>query len=262
MKNLFSLKNKIIVITGGSGNLGKDFAQTLLEFEAKVAIFDLIDNNENENENIKYFNVDITNKDQIIKNLNKVKSIWGVPSGLINNAGIDSPPDSNSNTNIAFEKYSDSDWNKVMDVNLKGAFYCSQVIGYEMAKNMNGSIININSIYGNVSPDQRVYSHISNNEKRFYKPFVYGASKAGLSNLTKYLATYWAKENIRINTMTLGGVYNNQDAQFVRKYEYKVPMGRMANTEDFRGGLIYLLSDSSRYVTGTDLIIDGGFSAW
>ena len=90
MKNLFSLKNKIIVITGGSGNLGKDFAQTLLEFEAKVAIFDLTDNNENENENIKYFNVDITNKDQIIKNLNKVKSIWGIPSGLINNAGIDS----------------------------------------------------------------------------------------------------------------------------------------------------------------------------
>ena len=86
---------------------------------------------------------------------------------MINNAGIDSPPDSNSNTNIAFEKYSDSDWNKVMDVNLKGAFYCSQVIGYEMAKNMNGSIININSIYGNLSPDQRLYSHISNNEKRF-----------------------------------------------------------------------------------------------
>ena len=131
-----------------------------------------------------------------------------------------------------------------------------------MAQNNAGSIVNINSLYGNLSPDQRLYSHFSDSAQSFFKPFVYGASKAGLANLTKYLSTYWASNNVRVNSMTLGGVYNNQDKEFVSKYIDKVPMGRMADVKDFRGALIFLLSDSSSYVTGTDIVIDGGFSAW
>ena len=121
-----------------------------------------------------------------------------------------------------------------MEVNLKGSYYCSQIIGSEMAKNNSGSIININSLYGNLSPDQRLYSHIDNSGEKFFKPFAYGASKSGLANLTKYLATYWAKNNVRVNTMTLGGVYNNQDKEFVKKYIHKVPMGRMSKTRMHR----------------------------
>ena len=262
MKDIFSLKDKIIVVTGGSGNLGTEFTNTLIDREAKVVVLDILADEKKSNNNLRYFKVDITKKDQIQSSLKTLKQEWGSPFGLINNAGLDSPPNSNAQSNVSFEKFSDSDWDKIMEVNLKGSFYCAQIIGSEMAKNNLGSIININSLYGNLSPDQRLYSHIDNNGENFFKPFAYGASKSGLVNLTKYLSTYWAKDNVRVNTMTLGGVYNNQDKEFVKKYVHKVPMGRMANTNDFRGALIFLLSESSSYVTGADIVIDGGFSAW
>ncbi len=263
MLNFFSLKDKIIFITGGSGNLGTDFTKTLLDAKAKIVVLDINDSEKIKvSENLKYFNLDITKKEEIKEVLEIVKKEWGIPFGLINNAGIDAPPNSNLGSNVSFENYSEEDWNRVMDVNLKGAFFCSQIIGKEMAQNNAGSIVNINSLYGNLSPDQRLYSHFSDSDQSFFKPFVYGASKAGLANLTKYLSTYWASNNVRVNSMTLGGVYNNQDKEFVSKYIDKVPMGRMADVKDFRGALIFLLSDSSSYVTGTDIVIDGGFSAW
>jgi len=262
MEDIFSLKDKIIVVTGGSGNLGTEFTNTLIACEAKVVVLDILADEKKSNNNLRFFKIDITKKDQIQSSMEILKKEWGIPFGLINNAGLDSPPNSNARSNVSFEKFPDSDWDRIMEVNLKGSFYCAQIIGSEMAKNNSGSIININSLYGNLSPDQRLYSHIDNNGENFFKPFAYGASKSGLVNLTKYLSTYWAKDNVRVNTMTLGGVYNNQDEKFVEKYINKVPMGRMANTNDFRGALIFLLSESSSYVTGADIVIDGGFSAW
>ena len=262
MEDIFSLKDKIIVVTGGSGNLGTEFTNTLIDCEAKVVVLDILADEKQSNSNLRYFKIDITKKDQIQSCLETLKQDWGSPFGLINNAGLDSPPNSNAQSNVSFENFSDSDWDNIMEVNLKGSYYCSQIIGSEMAKNNSGSIININSLYGNLSPDQRLYSHIDNSGEKFFKPFAYGASKSGLANLTKYLATYWARNNVRVNTMTLGGVYNNQDKEFVKKYIHKVPMGRMANTNDFSGALIFLLSDSASYVTGADIVIDGGFSAW
>ena len=153
-------------------------------------------------------------------------------------------------------------WNKEVAVGLTGAVLCAKHFGPLLLKSGAGIILNISSDLSVFSPDQRLYSHIDNNGENFFKPFAYGASKSGLVNLTKYLSTYWAKDNVRVNTMTLGGVYNNQDEKFVEKYINKVPMGRMANTNDFRGALIFLLSESSSYITGADIVIDGGFSAW
>ena len=209
MLNFFSLKDKIIFITGGSGNLGTDFTKTLLDAKAKIVVLDINDSEKIKvSENLKYFNLDITKKEEIKEVLEIVKKEWGIPFGLINNAGIDSPPNSNLGSNVSFENYSEEDWNRVMDVNLKGAFFCSQIIGKEMAQNNAGSIVNINSLYGNLSPDQRLYSHFSDSDQSFFKPFVYGASKAGLANLTKYLSTYCSTKNLYLTGQDIvtGGV--------------------------------------------------------
>ena len=138
---------------------------------------------------------------------------------------------------------------------------CCQVFGNEMAKNKNGSIINISSIYGIVSPDQSLYEYKRRNGDDFYKPVAYSVSKSGMLNLTRYLSVYWASKNIRVNTLTLGGVYNNQDKEFLNNYTNRVPMKRMANPDDFIGAIVYLSSDASKYTTGSNLIIDGGWTA-
>ena len=263
MLNFFSLKDKIIFITGGSGNLGTDFTKTLLDAKAKIVVLDINDSEKIKvSENLKYFNLDITKKEEIKEVLEIVKKEWGIPFGLINNAGIDSPPNSNLGSNVSFENYSEEDWNRVMDVNLKGAFFCSQIIGKEMAQNNAGSIVNINSLYGNLSPDQRLYSHFSDSDQSFFKPFVYGASKAGLANLTKYLSTYWASNNVRVNSMTLGGVYNNQDKKFVEQLSLRIPLGRMAHVHEIVMPIIFLCTEASSFITGENLMIDGGRTAW
>ena len=128
-----------------------------------------------------------------------------------------------------------------------------------MANTGGGSIINISSVYGMLSPDQRIYEY---KEKPFNKPITYSVSKSGIFNLTKYLATYWAKKNVRVNTMTLGGVFNNQDETFLKNYSHKVPLGRMANENEYTGAILFLASDASSYMTGSNLVIDGGYSCW
>ena len=138
---------------------------------------------------------------------------------------------------------------------------CCQIFGNEMAKDKNGSIINISSIYGIVSPDQSLYEYKRKNGDDFYKPVAYSVSKSGMLNLTRYLSVYWANKNIRVNTLTLGGVYNNQDDEFLKNYTTRVPMKRMANPDDIIGAIIYLSTDASKYTTGSNLIIDGGWTA-
>jgi NAD(P)-dependent dehydrogenase (short-subunit alcohol dehydrogenase family) len=268
---LFNIKDKVIVITGGMGQLGVQFSLALLERGAKVAIFDInIDREAIEdkfrdyknNPNIIIQSTDILKKQSIISSLEMVKERWGVPHALINNAALDSPPDTNGKEVLSFEKYSEETWDKVLDVNIKGTFLACQVIGSEMANKKRGSIINISSIYGIVSPDQRIYDYKRVNGESFYKPVSYSVSKSAILNLTRYLATYWAEKNIRVNTLTFGGVFNNQDEKFLKGYCSRVPLGRMAHEDEYSGAIIFLISDASSYMTGSNMIIDGGWTAW
>jgi NAD(P)-dependent dehydrogenase (short-subunit alcohol dehydrogenase family) len=265
LKNLFNLSGKVAVVTGAAGQLGGEYIRTLLGAGANVAGFDInLDNPKGMLQKIKSkkflpVEVDITSKASINKGLLTLISRFSAPHILINNAAIDAPPNTYEQETGPFEHYPEQSWDIMMEVNLKGMFLCCQVIGGHMAKNKGGVIINISSTYGMLSPDQRIYEY---KEKPFFKPVSYSVSKAGVLNLTRYLATYWAKRNVRVNTLTLGGVFNNQDNVFLKNYSAKVPLGRMANHDEYNGAILFLASDASSYMTGANLVIDGGFSCW
>lgn len=270
-KNIFSVKSKIVIITGGLGQLGRQFTQALLEQEAKVAVFDIQLTKQKAGEAFRgrfsedelfFLQVDVTERKSIEAGLSQVNAKWGIPDALINNAALDSPPDASPEDNGPLEKYPESTWDKVMDVNVKGVFLCSQIVGGQMAEAGRGSIINICSIYGVVSPDQRIYEYRRKEGASFFKPVSYSTSKSALLNLTRYLATYWAGRNVRVNTLTFGGVFNNQNEEFLKGYNARVPMGRMAREDEYNGAIIFLISEASSYMTGSNLIIDGGWTAW
>ena len=270
-ENLFDVTNKLVIVTGGMGQLGRQFTLALVDRGAKVAVFDvdvrqsLVEERFGErctDEALMFVQADVTRRDSIKSALAKVCESWGHPDGLINNAGLDSPPNAPAEENGPFEAYPEASWDKVMDVNLKGVFQCCQVIGGEMAQDTGGSIINICSIYGIVSPDQRIYEYRRATGDPFFKPVAYSVSKSGLLNLTRYLATYWADKNVRVNTLTFGGVFNQQDEEFLKNYGAKVPLGRMAREDEYNGAVIFLLSDASSYMTGSNMVIDGGWTAW
>ncbi len=264
IEKLFNLSRKIAIVTGAAGQLGGEYVRTLLNVGASVAGFDIIlDNPKGKLNEIRSKKLlvekDIINKKSIEKGLEEVLSHFGNPNILINNAAIDAPPNATIQDTGPFETYPEKSWDAMIDVNLKGMFLCCQIIGGHMARTGGGSIINICSIYGILSPDQRIYEY---KEKPFFKPIAYSVSKSGVLNLTRYLATYWAKKNVRVNTLTLGGVFNNQDEIFLRNYSSKVPLGRMAKQNEYNGAILFLASDASSYMTGANLVIDGGYSCW
>jgi NAD(P)-dependent dehydrogenase (short-subunit alcohol dehydrogenase family) len=241
-KDIFSLKGKTAVVTGGMGQLGAEYCLALLSRKAKVAVFDIdIDNPPGKlrkhirDKKIACFRTDITQKSSIESSLRELKKIFGVPHILINNAAMDSPPDASAEENGPFEHYPEQSWDRIQDVNVKGVFLCCQVIGGQMARLKRGSIINISSVYGMLSPDQRIYSYRQKGKKGFFKPVAYSVSKSAIYNLTRYLSTYWAKSNVRVNTLTLAGVFNNQDKRFLKNYNKKVPLGRMADESEYNG---------------------------
>jgi len=269
-KDLFSLKDRIVVITGGMGQLGQHCARALLDYGARVAILDLPARVEKLKDKLAghpgsdfmFLRADVTSKSSLEAALHEIERQWGIPHALINNAALDSPPDAAAEENGPFESYPESSWDEVMKVNIKGVFLCCQVFGGQMAEAGRGSIVNICSIYGVVSPDQRIYRYRWSEGQTFYKPAAYSASKSALLNLTRYLATYWADRNVRVNTLTPGGVFNYQDKEFLEGYCARVPLGRMAREDEYNGAIIFLLSDASSYMTGSNLVIDGGWTAW
>ena len=149
-----------------------------------------------------------------------------------------------------------------MDVNVTGLMLCCQVFGAAMAEAGRGSIVNVSSIYGLVSPDQRIYAYRAETGAPFVKPVAYSASKSALLNLSRYLATYWAPRGVRVNTLTLAGVANNQDPRFLEGYCARIPVGRMARPDEYNGAVVFLCSDASAYMTGANLVMDGGWTAW
>jgi NAD(P)-dependent dehydrogenase (short-subunit alcohol dehydrogenase family) len=184
------------------------------------------------------------------------------PHVLVNAAALDSPPDAPAAEVGPVETYPEASFDAVMDVNVKGTFLSCQVIGARMAAAGRGSIVNISSIYGMLSPVQELYDFRRAGGEEYYKPVAYSVSKSALYNLTRYLATYWARSGVRVNTLTLAGVANDQPQEFVDAYAARMPVGRMADAGEVVGPVVFLASDASSYVTGANLVVDGGWSAW
>lgn len=271
MENLFDLNNKVVVVTGALGQLGRQYSKVLADYGAKIIALDIFSKNSNKaneflsligNKNAMYLKADIVDRSQIESALDKIVKCWDVPSVLINNAALDSPPSAPPEENGPFENYPEASLDKVIDVNLKGVIYACQVFGNAMAQEKRGSIINISSIYGMVSPNQSIYEYRRAEGEIFFKPVAYSVSKSAIFNLTRYLATYWAKDNVRVNTLTLAGVFNNQDPRFLEEYCRHIPIGRMAKEDEYNGAVIFLASDASAYMTGSNMVIDGGWTAW
>lgn len=255
LTEFFNLKDKIILITGATGQLGTEMVDTFLGLESKVIAVDKLFNEENKrlNENVDYQQLDITKKEDVSLLFEKIFKKYGTVDVLINNAGVASFEPFEERTEESF------DW--VMDVNLKGTFFCIQKYVNELKKlKKGGKIINIASLYGVVSPDPRIYTDCGRNSAE-----VYGATKAGLIQMTRYFGVHLAKYGININAISPGGVFNPKSPQgedFVKNYEYRCPQGKMADAKDMMGGIIYLSSTASSYTTGHNLIIDGGMSCW
>ena len=270
---MFSIEGRTVVITGVLGQLGSSYAEALVQLGAKVAGIDLVSRGMSADQlpmnlsnlpsdSFMLLGADITDRQSLDDALSKIENRWSSPSGLINNAAIDAPPSGSGSDNGAFEEYPVDALRKMMDVNILGTVLACQVFGGRMAQNGHGSVINISSIYGLLSPDQRIYEFRRDDGETFYKPVSYAVTKSAILNLTRYLATYWARQGVRVNTLTPGGVHNDQDSRFVENYSNKVPMGRMATPSDLHGAIVFLLSDSSKYMTGANLIVDGGYCAW
>lgn len=265
----FSLDGRIVVVTGGMGQLGASFTRALLAAGAKVAVLDASIDAARRGElfgdagedRLKLLQADVTSRAALETALADIRAAWGEPYGLVNNAALDSPPDAPASENGPFEDYPEASFDRVMSVNVKGVVLCCQVFGGAMARAGAGSIINIGSIYGVLSPDQALYQYRRDRGETFFKPVAYSVSKSGLMNLTRYLAVYWGKKGVRVNTLTFAGVFNNQEPDFLKGYLPKTALGRMAEPEDYDGPVVFLMSDAARYMTGANLVVDGGFTA-
>lgn len=264
---LFDVSSEVVLVTGVSGQLGGEYARTFLQRGGRVVGLDIRPSAGSEllakdfSERYLFCTADVTDKASVQVALSDITSHFGTPSVLINNAAIDSPPSAPLEENGPFEEYPESSWDKVLDVNLKGMFLCCQVFGAAMALKGRGSIINIASIYGMVSPDQNLYEYRRQRGEVFYKPVAYSVSKSGVLNLTRYLAVYWAKQGVRVNSLSIAGVFNNQEQVFLDLYCGRIPVGRMAQQNEYNGAVLFLASAASRYMTGANLVIDGGWTA-
>jgi NAD(P)-dependent dehydrogenase (short-subunit alcohol dehydrogenase family) len=267
--DLFDLTGKVAVVTGGAGLLGQVFCQALVTAGANVAIIDIDKNkadevarkiNKEKNRKVLAFACDITAPDSVSTMVKDVVKQMGRIDILLNNAA--SKGSDLDQFFAPFENYSLQTWREVMAVNIDGLFLVAQGVGNQMKAQGGGSIIQISSIYGVVAPDQRIYEGSEYNGRAINTPAVYSVSKAAVLGLTSYLSTYWADSKIRVNTLTPGGIASGQNGAFLKKYSNRVPLGRMGEAMELIGALIYLASDASSYVTGQNIIVDGGLSAW
>lgn len=272
--NQFNLQGKTALVTGGAGLLGKAHADALLQSGARVVLADINEQSLSEvedffekkySENIFCFNVDISSEKSIKKLYDELVKRDIFINILINNAAIDPKVDTKQNIENSgrIENFSLEDWNKQFSVGMTGAFLCCKIFGACMASNGGGVILNVSSDLSVIAPDQRIYEIDGlEPEKQPVKPITYSVIKHGLIGLTKYLATYWKDANIRCNALSPGGIYNEQPKNFVESVNFRIPMGRMASVDDYKASVIYLCSDASGYMTGQNVVVDGGRSIW
>lgn len=271
----FFIKNKIIVITGGAGLLGKNHAEAVLDGKGIPVLLDISDyalKNAEEALKKKYpqqaietFRTDITNRDSVETVCNSILNKYGHIDGLINNAANNPKVEGSAANmkNIQFENFPIDMWMNDIAVGLTGAMICAQVFGSQMAKQNAGVILNISSDLGIIAPDQRIYRKKGlSDEEQSVKPVTYSVIKHGLLGLTKYLATYLAEKGVRCNALCPAGVYNGQNEEFLKKLTNLVPMERMADKEEYKATILYMLSEASSYMTGSTVIVDGGRTCW
>ncbi len=264
---LFSLKNKTAIVTGACGLLGKNHCIALAEAGANVVLLDVnVEKCMSEAKELgsHHFGlgVDVTNENSLKAARDLIISKYGKIDVLVNNAAIN---DMFENPLLAgelsmFENYPIESWNKSLEVNITGVFLCSRVFGTVMAENGSGSIINVASTYGMVGPDQSIYVD-KNGNRKMYKSPAYPATKGAVINFTRYLAAYWGHKGVRVNTLSPGGVENSQDEYFLENYSKKTVLGRMATPTDYKGAIVFLASDASSYMSGANLVVDGGWTA-
>lgn len=268
--NKFDLTKKNALITGAAGLLGEQHARAILEINGSVVLTDLEStklkllkkklSKNYENSNITIIKMDVSSERSIkkVKKILKKKKIS--IDILINNAALNPQPNMKYNK-YNLENFDLNDWNKEIKVGLTGYFLCIKYFGSDMAKKNNGVILNISSDLSVISPDQRIYKK-NNEKKQYYKPLTYSVIKTGISGLTRYVSTYWAKNNIRCNSLSPGGILNNQSKEFIKKINKLIPMNRLAKNSEYKEAVQFLCSDASSYMTGQNIVIDGGRSVW
>ena len=269
---MFSLAGKTAIVTGGAGLLGAEFCRTLAEAGASVILADIDGKAANElagslkEAGLQAYPVetDVTQKAQVREMVTTAVDRFGGLDILVNSAALDpkfDPHHAGGPAN-AFEEYPLESWNQALSVNLTGMFLCCQAAVQPMLAAGHGKIINICSMYGLVGPDQRLYRRQAEAEPSQFKPVYYSVTKAGVLGLTRYLATYYAGKNICVNALTPGGVYNGHDEVFLKAYAARSVLGRMARKDELNGALLFLASEASSYMTGANLVVDGGWTAW
>ena len=265
--DLFSLQHKTAVVTGALGLIGKKHCEALAMAGANVVIADMDADRcrqfakELGNQHIGV-GIDVTRKDSVMQVRDEILKKYNSIDILVNNAAINDMFENPAMAKelSAFENYPLEAFQKSLDVNVTGAFLCSQVFGSAMAERGSGSIINIASTYGMVGPDQSIYRD-ENGNQTFYKSAAYPVTKGAIINFTRFLAAYWGDKGVRVNTLSPGGVENGQNEFFINNYSAKTLIGRMATASDYQGALIFLASEASAYMTGANLVVDGGWTA-
>jgi NAD(P)-dependent dehydrogenase (short-subunit alcohol dehydrogenase family) len=263
-------------VTGGAGRLGSQYARTLLDVGARVAVLDravapgaaveaLLASRP---DRISFHSVDVTRRDQVDQAMADIGAGFGVPTILVNNAGLGSSPADAALETGRFETYPETVWTTMLDSHLKSMLVASQafVAAFREARStraaLAGSIVNVSSTYGLVSPDQSLYDFKRRSAVEYYKPVAYSVAKSGVLNFTRWLAEYCAPFGIRVNTLVPGGVQEPEhDPEFVAEYVRRTPLGRMAREDDYNGAIVFLASNASAYMTGSMLVIDGGWTA-
>ena len=258
MKYTFKdLKNKVVILTGGSGFFGKQISQALIDNGCKVVILDIYKNS-SKHKNIFFYKCNITLEKELIAVSKKIIKKFKKIDILINNASNNYSPGANilkKKDMFNIENFSSKLWNEDLQVGLTGAFLCTKIFGHIMSKKKCGNIINISSDLGIISPDQRLYSD-------FIKPISYSVVKHGIMGLTKYTATYWASKNIRCNSFAPGGISNKQPKKFLSRIKKLIPMNRMAKKNEYNATILFLSSEASSYINGATIISDGGRTIW
>lgn len=264
--DIFNLGGRVAVVTGALGLIGRNHCLALLESGATVVGADLSTERPPMDaalaERYLPLHLNLTDADSINALHHEVLSRYGKVDILVNNAAMnDMVENASSAHDTAFEVFPMELFRRVIDVNVSGLVHISQVIGTEMARRGKGSIINIASTYGIVAPDQSIYRD-EQGRQFMYKSAAYPVSKGAVIQFTRFLAAYWGHRGVRVNTLSPGGVENGQIAAFVDAYSKKTPLQRMARPTDYKGALVFLASDASEYMTGANLVVDGGWTCW